>query len=174
MKRTRNFYRIKTSAGYGYTWKKFASFCRTVQVDPFACPPAIIVKYLRAMYERGSQYRSINFIRSSISKLHQGFVKQACKAVFRLRPPLPKYKTTFNMKPVLQYVVTILGNNHLLTLKWLTFKTIFLIAFSSLSRVSTISRLGSSIEEYPDHLIVPILSLEKQARGIIAILMNHS
>ena len=174
----------KTSAGYGYTWKKFASFCRTVQVDPFACPPAIIVKYLRAMYERGSQYRSINFIRSSISKLHQGFgsltageqplVKQACKAVFRLRPPLPKYKTTFNMKPVLQYVVTILGNNHLLTLKWLTFKTIFLIAFSSLSRVSTISRLGSSIEEYPDHLIVPILSLEKQARGIIAILMNHS
>ena len=78
------------------------------------------------------------------------------------------------MKPVLQYVVTILGNNHLLTLKWLTFKTIFLIAFSSLSRVSTILRLGSSVEEYPDHLIVPMLSLEKQARGIIAILMNHS
>ena len=28
------------------------------------------------------------------------------------------------------------------------------------------SRLGSSIEEHPAHIIVPILSLEKQARGI--------
>ena len=40
--------------------------------------------------------------------------------------------------------------------------------------MSKISGLGSSVEQYPDHLIVPILSLEKQARGIIAILMNHS
>ena len=147
-----------------------------MSVDPFTCSPAVIVKYLRAMFEKGSQYRTINFIRSSISKLHQGFglllagehplIKQACKAAFRLRPPLPKYKTTFKMKSVLEYVATILGNNDLLTLKWLTMKTIFLIAFSSLSRVSTISRLGFSIEEHPAHIIVPILSLEKQARGI--------
>ena len=140
------------------------------------CSPAVIVKYLRAMFEKGSQYRTINFIRSSISKLHQGFGllpagehpyrKQACEAAFRLRPPFPKNKTTFRMKFVLEYVATILGNNVLLTLKWLTRKTIFLIAFSSLSRVSTISRLGSSIEEHPAHIIVPILSLEKQARGI--------
>ena len=165
-----------TSSGYGYTWRKFAIFCGEMSVDPFTCSPAVIVKYLRAMFEKGSQYRTINFIRSSISKLHQGFgllpagehplIKQACKAAFRLRPPLPKYKTTFKMKSVLEYVATILGNNDLLTLKWLTMKTIFLIAFSSLSRVSTISRLGSSIEEHPAHIIVPILSLEKQARGI--------
>ena len=113
---------------------------------------------------------------SSISKLHQGFgplpagehplIKQACKAAFCLRPPLPKYKNTFCMKPVLEYVATILGNNEHLTLKWLTMKTIFLIAFSSLSRVSTISRLGSSIELHPANIIVPIMSLEKQARGI--------
>ena len=165
-----------TSSGYGYTWRKFAIFCGEMSVDPFTCSPAVIVKYLRAMFEKGSQYRTINFIRSSISKLHQGFGllpagehpyrKQACEAAFRLRPPFPKNKTTFRMKFVLEYVATILGNNVLLTLKWLTRKTIFLIAFSSLSRVSTISRLGSSIEEHPAHIIVPIVSLEKQARGI--------
>ena len=70
------------------------------------------------------------------------------------------------MKPVLQYVATVLGNNDVLTLKWLAFKTAFLIAFSSLSRVSTLSRLGSAVSDYPEHIIIPILSLEKQARGM--------
>ena len=166
----------QTSTGYGYIWRKFSKFCAQLNVNPFSCSPAIIVRYLRQNFENGAQYRSINFIRSAISKFHKGFdsssagehllVKQACKAAFRLRPPLPKYQTTFDMKPVLQYVATILGNNNLLTLKWLTFKTAFLIAFSSLSRVSTLSRLGSAVSDYPEHIIIPILTLEKQARGI--------
>ena len=87
------------------------------------------------------------------------------RVVSHLRQHLPKYQTTFDMKPVLQFVATVLGNNNLLTLKWLTFKTAFLIAFSSLSRVSTLSRLGSAVSEYPEHIIIPILTLEKQARG---------
>ena len=165
----------QTSSGYGYIWKKFSKFCSQLNVNPFSCSPAIIVRFLRQNFENGAQYRSINFIRSAISKFHKGFesfsagehllVKQACKAAFRLRPPLPKYQSTFDMKPVLQYVATVLGNNNLLTLKWLTFKTVFLIAFSSLSRVSTLSRLGSAVSEYPEHIIIPILTLEKQARG---------
>ena len=169
-----------TSSGYGYSWKKFVAFCQTISVDPFSCPPAVIVKYLRNMYEKGLSYRYINFVRSTISKLHRGFglvsagehtlVKQACKAVFRLRPPLPRYKTTFDMKPVLSFTKDILGNNELLSVQWLTFKTIFLISFSSLSRISTISRLGAAVEEHPGHLVIPILSLEKQARGVYEII----
>ena len=127
------------------------------------------------MFDGGAQYRTVNFARSAISKLHNGYdglpagqhpiVKQAVKAVFRLRPPLPKYKTTFNIKPVLTYVKQVLGNNNYLTLRLLSFKCLFLLSFSSFSRVSTMARLGTQVEEHVEHIIVPILSLEKQARG---------
>merc|ERR1712025_520264 len=72
--------------------------------------------------------------------------------------------TGFKSSNAAPAAATILGNNEHLTLRWLTMKTIFLIAFSPLSRVSTISRLGSSIEVHPANIIVPIMSLEKQAR----------
>ena len=127
------------------------------------------------MFDGGAQYRTVNFARSAISKLHNGYdglpagqhpiVKQAVKAVFRLRPPLPKYKTTFNIKPVLTYVKQVLGNNNYLTLRLLSFKCLFLLSFSSISRVSTMARLGTQVEEHVEHIIVPILSLEKQARA---------
>ena len=109
------------------------------------------------------------------SKLHAGFdgvpagqhplVKQAVKAVFRLCPPLPKYTSTFDIRPVLVYVKQILGNNELLTLKLLSFKCLFLLSFHSLCRVDSLSKLGAQVEESEGHLIVPLMSLEKQARG---------
>ena len=65
--------------------------------DPFSCTPAIIVKYIRSLYESGVAYFTVNHHRSSISKFHEGFagqaigshplVSKAVKAVFRLRPP---------------------------------------------------------------------------------------
>ena len=164
-----------SSSGYGYTWVKFSKFCNTRKVDPFSCPPSIIVKYLRAMYEDGAQYRTVNHARCAISKLHNGFqgmpveqhvlVKQAVKSVFRLRPPLPKYKHTYDINKVLVYIRQILGNNKFLPLRLLSMKCLFLTCFSSISRVSTLSHLGAAVEEYQDHIIVPILVLEKQARG---------
>ena len=35
--------------------------------------PAIVVKYIRHMYEGGSSYSTVNFHRSSISKFHVGY-----------------------------------------------------------------------------------------------------
>ena len=122
-------------------------------------------------------YRTVNYNRSAISKLHIGFgnnpigqhplIKQVVRAVFRLRPPLPRYKVTFDIKPALTYMKQILGNNNILNVKLLSYKCLFLIAFHSFSRVSTICKLGSGIEEHRNHLIVPLLSAEKQARGHI-------
>ena len=131
------------------------------------------------MFEDGAKYRTINYARSAISKLHSGFdgipagqhilVKQAVKAAFRLRPPLPKYKNTFDITIVLTYVKQILGNNSFLSLRLLTLKTLFLLSFSSLSRVSTICRLSPDIEQHRGHLIIPLVALEKQARGTMLI-----
>ena len=98
---------------------------------PFSCSPSIVIKYLRQKFESGAAYSSINYHRSAISKFHCGFdnnligehplVRQAVKVAFRLRPPLLKYKATFDIVPVLAYVEGLSPLNEL-SLKLLLYK----------------------------------------------------
>ena len=162
-----------TSSGYTYSYKRFTKFCLLFGVDPISCPPSIVVKYIRKMYNAGAAYMTVNHHRSAISKFHQGFdgqtvgshelVRKAMRSVFRLRPPLPKYKCTFDIVPVLQYISELPANN-LLSLKLLTKKTLLSTIYDSLSRVSSISRLGPVVSEHRDHVITHLHHLEKQAR----------
>ena len=144
-----------------------------MQADPLSCAPAIVVKYLRHLFESGAEYSTVNFHRSSISKFHVGIdgisigehplVSQAVKAVYRLRPPLPKYQSTFDIVPVLAYVRSLPTAN--ISLKQLSLKTLFLTIYSSISRVSSVARLGPSLQEHRDSVVLHFVSLEKQARA---------
>ena len=79
------------------------------------------------------------------------FVCQAVKAVFRQRPPLPKYKSTFDITPVLSYIEG-LEPLTLLSLKLLTFKTFFsdelLFSVQGKLSVSDGARYGGGQSEY--------------------------
>ena len=89
-------------------------------------------------------------------------VSQALKAVFRLRPPLPQYRATFDIVPVLAYVRSLPTAS--IPLKLLSFKTLLPVIYSSISRVSSMARLTPSLEETRDSVILKLVSLEKQAR----------
>ena len=163
--------------GYGFGWKRFINFCSDLEADPNNCPVNFIVKYLKKLFDNGAMYHTVNFAHSAISKIHTGFsgtpagqhslVKKVVQACFRLRPPLPRYKTTYDVGIILKYVKIILGNNDYLSIKLLSCKCLFLLSFYSLSRVNTSSKLGTNFEEHQEHLVIPLLSLEKQARGLI-------
>ena len=115
-----------------------------------------IVKFLRVKYEKGATYGTINLLRSAISKYHCGYngnsagehplVCQSVRAVFRLRPPLPQYKATFDIGPVLSYVASLEPLEDL-DLKLLTLKAFFLVTTCSISRVSSVSRLLAKVEK---------------------------
>ena len=83
------------------------------------------IKYIHLNFKSGAKYKTLNNIRSAISKFHIGFsgipadhlIIKALKAAFRLRPPLPRYEETFDIKPVLTVTKQIFGNNELLDLK---------------------------------------------------------
>ena len=140
--------------------------------DPLTCPPAVVVKYIRHLYESGKKYSTVNYHRSAVSKFHVGvqgvpmgehpLVSQAVKSVFRLRPPLPQYQSTFDIVPVLAYVQSLPTAS--LSLKLLSFKTLFLTTYSSISRMSSMARLGSSLEVTRDSVVLKLVLLEKQAR----------
>ena len=145
-----------TSKGYAYSFKHFAEFCSERNLNPYTCHPSIIVKFIRLKHESGASYSSINLAKCAISKFHHGFngkpigeiqiVSQAIRACFRLRPPLPKYRSAFDISPVLNYIASLEPLDSL-TLKLLTYKTLFLVANCTLSRVSSVSRLRVEVEK---------------------------
>ena len=145
-----------TSKKYAYIFKHFNDFCVERNANPYTCSPSLLVKYLRLKYESGASYSTVNLIRSAVSKFHTGqfgrpigehaLVSQAVRAVFRLNPPLPKYRSTFDISPVLNFIAT-LDPLDSLSLKQLTLKTFFLLANCTLSRVSSVARLRSEVEK---------------------------
>ena len=146
-----------TQKGYNSSYSKFTSFCLSKEIDPTNCQPEDIAKYLQFLYESGASYSTINLARSSISKFHVGFngtpagqhqiVCNAVKAVFRLRPPLPKYNVTYDVTIVLDYLKS-LPPNPQLPLKLLTYKALFLLIVSSISRVNSVSKLGPTLSVF--------------------------
>ena len=125
-------------------------------MDPFNCSPAVLVKYIRRMFESGLSYSTINLHRSSISKFHSGvgetigghsLVNQAMKAVFRQRPLLPKYVATYDITRVFAYIQSLPENSEL-SLKQLTLKCAFLVTVSTVSRVNSLSSLGPTLLVY--------------------------
>ena len=143
-----------TKKCYSSTFLKFSTFCSNLNVSPSSCPPTTIARFLKKMFDDGASYSSVNLARSAISKNHDGFngvpagchrlVSTAVKAVFRQRPPLPRYVNTFDISIVFNYLKQ-LPSNQELGLKLLTHKTLFLLIVSSLSRVSSVARLGPSL-----------------------------
>ena len=120
----------------------------------------------------GAKYSTVNGHRSAISKFHVGvhgvpmgehpLVSQAVKAMFRLRPPIPQYRATFDIVPVLAYARSLPTAS--ISLKLLSFKTLLLVIYASISRVSSMARLAPSLEETRDAAILTLQSLEKQSR----------
>ena len=143
-----------TQKGYNCTFSKFSSYCSENNLDPTRCTPEDIARYLMFLYENGAKYSSVNLARSAISKFHKGFdgvpagqnkiVCNAVKAVFRLIPPLPKYVATFDVALVLDYLKSLPANPQL-SLKLLTYKTLFLLTVASISRVSSMAKLGPNL-----------------------------
>ena len=60
-------------------------------------------------------------------------VSTANRAFWQLRPPIPRYHGTYDINIKLRFIDD-LGENETLTLKQLSEKTAFLVAFSTLSR----------------------------------------
>ena len=146
-----------TKCGYRHAFARFKVFCSFNKISPKSCKPEDIAKYLKLLCDKGASYNTINVARSAISKYHNGFngvsagsnniVCMAMRAVFRIRPPLPKYKHTYDVTKVLDYLKSLPPNTEL-TLKQLSMKTLFLLIMSTISRVSSVSRLGPELLVY--------------------------
>ena len=103
-----NSKRQSSSVNYNSSWKKWSSWCYRKQIDPFRCTINYVLDFLACLYEEGYAYWSINCYRSAISSFHEKIeglpVKQHPKVctlltgVFNLRPPQPRYSSTWDVQ----------------------------------------------------------------------------
>ena len=134
-------WRGKTQAQYSTYLNKWADFCSKRNENPLCAPVAVCLDYLVSLYEDGLSYSTINTARSAISTLHMdcgnsALVNRFMKGIFNVRPSLPRYTCTYDVKIVLDYLASL----HLqtLSLRDLFMKLVLLLLFLSGQRLQIV------------------------------------
>ena len=168
-------WRDSTSKNYNSSWRKWELWCGGKGINPISPSLGNILNFMAAEYGSGRGYRSLNCYRSALSSVLapiDGFdvgrhplVCRLMKGVFQQRPPKPKHTAFWSVKVVLDHLSS-WGDNDLLSLQRLSWKLAMLLALSSASRSSDLSRL--SIDNHlcsGDSLTLHPLGLSKQSRA---------
>ena len=150
-------------------------WCGGKGINPISPSLGNILNFMAAEYGSGRGYRSLNCYKSALSSVLapiDGFdvgrhplVCRLMKGVFQQRPPKPKHTAFWSVKVVLDHLSS-WGDNDLLSLQRLSWKLAMLLALSSASRSSDLSRL--SIDNHlcsGDSLTLHPLGLSKQSRA---------
>ena len=143
-------WRDKSTKSYDSSFGKWACWCDERDKNPISGPISDVANFLAELYENGYQYRSINAYRSAISLVHDKVdsyavgqhptVSRLMKGIFNKRPPQPKYSFTWDVQKVTTYISN-MGDNHMLSLKLLSFKLVTLLALTRPSRSNDLSNL---------------------------------
>ena len=155
-----------TLKNYDIALKKWSLFCKKNNVNLFDPKVEEILTFLTGLYQQGLSHSSINATRSAVSLIvsyefaQDSRVKRFFKGISKLRPPRPKYDSTWDPKIVLDYYLKN-SNNENLTLKDLSKKLITLLALVtghrmqtfSLININNIKHLDSKLEiKIPDRI----------------------
>lgn len=129
-----------------------------------------IIMFLTQLFESGAKYGTLNSCRSALSLIlgqdmaNDSHIKRFFKGVFRLRPPLPKYNTTWDTSIVLNSLASWYPNDTL-NLENLSKKLATLLALTTAHRVQTITKIDiKNIEFLPNKINIKIPDLIKSSR----------
>ena len=131
---------------------KWTCWCRKKQIDLLQPTVEQVTNFLTACYREGKGYSTINAYRSAISttvdsvsghKQSLGahpLLSRLLKGMYILRPPTPRYSSTWDVSTMTKYLGTLTPLAEL-SLKLLTFKTVMLCALATAQREQTICAL---------------------------------
>lgn len=143
-----------TNGQYERHRKEFELFCQNSNIsNHLNVKIESIIEFLTSLFKAGKSYSTINSARSALSHFvvisnsnHDAgkhpLTTKFMRGVFKLRPPTPKYSTTWDAKIVLDHLRNI--DNESCSLKDLTLKCIMLLALCSGQRVQTLNAMKLS------------------------------
>lgn len=155
---------------YNSAIQSWCQYCDENCFDFFNANTTQLIKYLTEKFSHGASYSTLNCHRSALSILlgHEitvnDCVKRFFKGVYRLKPPAPKYNTTWDPNIVINYVADLFPNDSI-SLKELSFKTVTLLALASAQRMQTLSLIKiNNIYFHEDKIQIKIEDLIKTSR----------
>lgn len=129
---------------YGVCYKLWWQYCHDNNIDIFEGSVSHSISFLTEQFDKGASYGTLNSHRSALSLFlgnnlaSNDSVKRLLKGVFKLRPSLPKYSSTWDPQLVLGYISQWFPNTEL-SLEKLTKKLVILLALCTAHRVQTFS-----------------------------------
>ena len=167
-------WRTKSNKTYDSHFKKWVCWCTERGSDPVSGPVSDVANFLADLHGEGYQSSSLNVFRSAISSIHDKvdgvevgkhpIISRLLKGAFHLRPPLPRYSSTWSVDVVLQYLKG-LGPTATLSLKSLTHKLVMLLALTRPSRSADLASLNLDRRRFsPEGVAFLPSRLAKQSR----------
>lgn len=168
-------WRKNTTSAYSSAWTKWSSWCsQQVNVNPLSPSLTNVLDFLALQFHEGKEYRTVNVYRSALSAVlplidgHKAgshpLVCQLLKGVFQLRPPQPRYATTWQVSKLVQYISS-LGSNSNLSTKLLSYKLVGLLALTAPDRASGLAARDLRFRYFhPEGVQFKLPELTKTAR----------
>ncbi|XP_046545628.1 uncharacterized protein LOC124255761 [Haliotis rubra] len=169
-----NSWRTGTRTQYRTYLSQWEKYCSDSDKNPLEPDPVLVIEFLTSLYEKGCGYSVINTARSALSSVlclpngvpigQHVLVKRFLRGVFNCRPALPRYKQTWDVKVVLDYIEE-KGSNTELTLKELSLKMTMLLALVTGQRSQTLRYLSiDNMIKCEKKVIFRLTELLKQSR----------
>ena len=147
-----------TEKQYKGVWFKWSSWCHKRQIDLLQASIYQVVDFLTECFHEGKGYSTINSYRSALSATFcslnddpaplgsHPLIARLLKGVYILKPPTPRYSSTWDVSKVTDYLKTLAPLREL-SLKLLTFKTVMLCALTSAQRQQTLCALDLNFKK---------------------------
>ena len=171
-------WRAGTQKDYSVKFNKFHSWCCERDIDPYQATLAQCADFLSCLFQSGLKYRTIAGYRSMLSAMlpsidnipvgQHPHIIRLLKGVFNSRPPQRRLVPEWNLERVLDLLSGPLFEPlSKIALKFLTWKTVFLIAVTTFRRCGDIQALSIAegfMSIVPEGIIFIREGLAKQDR----------
>lgn len=146
-------WRKSTSSQYSTYLQRWQRYCGEQHTNPTHPSVGEVLEFLTTLYHNGLGYSSINTAKSALSSCvnipgqtmplgSHPLVVRFMKGVFELKPSLPRYASTWDIKVVLDFLAT--TDNESLSLKCLSYKLVTLLALLTGQRLQTLAAMKVS------------------------------
>lgn len=144
-----------TWSNYFSKWRIFSTWCHDRQLDPAKCDTSLVLRFLQTLIDSGKSVNTIKVYIAAISHCHVSvdganigkhpLVSQFLKGAKRLRPGRIMRSPAWDLSIVLQSLAKApFEPLEQADLKFLTWKTVFLLAICSAKRVGELHALSVS------------------------------
>jgi hypothetical protein len=150
--------RATTNSSYQSAWNRWFNWCSERDFDPLSNDLATVFQYLTDLHNKGYATRSVNVHRSMLSMTldpvggrnigEHPLVVQLLKGCYNVKPPQPRYDSTWGTEIVTDYLAS-LGNDQSLDFTQLSLKLVTDLALATLMRTAELHPSPSRKHQFP-------------------------